>query len=462
LTSPHQEISSPPPTSPPPKKIPHDPLKNLSVLKRLAIKGSIWVLVGFGIEQMVRLGGNIILTRLLTPEAFGMMGIVTTFIMGLEMFSDVGLKPNIIQNKRGEEPSFLRTAWSIQIIRGFSLAAFAGALAWPIALANGEPLLTWLIAAAGLTMIISGFNSTWLLVYSRQMRLKRLVLLEMTSQITGLSVMIFGAWLYPSVWVLIGGTIVSRIITLTVSHTVFRGAVKMHWEWEPTAAQELVRFGRWVFISSALGFLVMRLDIFIFGSVAGMAALGFFIIAKTLSRFVTVAITKLSTTILLPVYSRLAERDAATLRRNTFKIRGALLLLSLPPLWILTIWGSDIIALLYDERYQDAGWMLQISAAGSVPTVVLTTIYPVLLAVGDSFGHLIKSVARLVFQILGMIIGGHLAGVPGFMIGLALADLFAYPVMVYLIRPYGVWLPLLDALAFASSGIVVAIAWWMS
>jgi O-antigen/teichoic acid export membrane protein len=456
-----QSSSTPPPTKELKKEPKLDtPFKpDLSLLKRLALKGSIWVLLGFGIAQILRIFGNVILTRLLTPEVFGIMGLVTALLMGLNMFSDLGLRGSIIRSQRGEEPIFLRTAWCIQIIRGFVLALFAAILALPIGLLNQEQSLFLIIPIAGLSMIISGFNSTWLLVYSRRMILNKLVILDIIAQVLSLVTMITWAWLSPTIWALVFGNFVSSFFKLIVSHTFFKG-VPMQFQWEPTVVRELILFGRWIFISSALGFLVSRLDIFVFGSVAGMTVLGFFILAKTLSSVITVALTKLSSMVLLPIYSRLAERNIATLRHNTFKIRGLLLTLFLPPLWMLVFWGDEIINVLYDERYQNAGWMLQILAAGAIPTAVITTIRPVLLAVGDSFRHMLNSLVRACFQILGMFIGYQVAGVPGFLVGLGLADLLSYPFTAYLIYPYRIWLPQLDISALGISAIVVGMAWW--
>ena len=70
-------------------------------------------LMGFGTGQVLRLASNLILTRLLFPEAFGVMAMVSVFLMGLAMFSDVGVGPAIMQSKRGDDRDFLNTAWTI-------------------------------------------------------------------------------------------------------------------------------------------------------------------------------------------------------------------------------------------------------------------------------------------------------------------------------------------------------------
>ncbi len=437
---------------------PQDNASALARLKQLALTGSLLSIFAFGIIMLMRLGGNIIVAGWLYPEAFGLMAVVNALMMGLAMFSDVGLRPSIVQNKRGEDADFLRTAWTIQVIRGFILALFAVALAFPIAAINGEPELIPLIIVTGLSSIFMGFNSTYLFVYSRRLDLRNMVILDIIAAFLSTAVMLIWAYFYPTIWALVSSAFVNAIVRLIASHTVLSGNMPMRFEWEKQSVHELVHFGKWIFVSTALGFLLMRLDVFILGSFAGMATLGLYSIAKTLARISIEALMKLSDMVMFPLYSRLKEQGANTLHEKMFKARALLLILFLPPLWILILGGQWIVDLLYDERYQSAGWMLQVLAAGGTATVIITSIYPVLLAVGDSFRNMLNSITRFIMQVLGMLIGYYLAGVEGFIIGVAMADLFTYGILVFLIRPYNVWLPWLDFTAFASSLIVIWIA----
>jgi len=80
-----------------------------SPLLSRAVSGSFATLAGSGVSQLLRFLSNLALTRLLAPEAFGLMTLVTTFMQGLRMFSDLGIGPSVIQSPRGEEPTFLQT-----------------------------------------------------------------------------------------------------------------------------------------------------------------------------------------------------------------------------------------------------------------------------------------------------------------------------------------------------------------
>ena len=89
-----------------------------SSIKKQAVRGTVWTIVGYGGSQGLRFVGNLILTRLLMPELFGLMALVNTFRIGLSLFSDIGIDPSIIRSQRSSDPDFLNTAWTLQMLRG--------------------------------------------------------------------------------------------------------------------------------------------------------------------------------------------------------------------------------------------------------------------------------------------------------------------------------------------------------
>jgi len=426
----------------------------------MALRGSVWTTLGFGGTQVLRLAGNIIVARLLYPEAFGIMGTVFAVLTGLTMFSDIGLGPSIIQHSRGEDPSFLRTAWSVQILRGLFIWLMCFPLAFPIYWSTHEPMFLWLIPIAGLTCAIQGFNSVSLFTYKRRLAFGRITLLNFVAGAVATVSMIACAYIYPNVWALLIHGFITVSITAAGSF-IFMPDVKMKWQWEPEALSDLIRFGKWIFIGTALTFLEARLDIFILGATVGMGVLGIYSTAKNYSLAALDAVGVLASTVLLPVYARLAERGTIPLRHQTLRLRAILLAVFLPPLWGLAIYGHHLIAFLYDDRYQSAGWMVRVLAAGAIASTIAGTVDPILLAKGDSFRYMLQLASRLVLQILGMTLGAYAGGVNGFIIGLAIADLLNYPILMGLVRKHGGCLPSLDLTAFGVSAAVVVLGWYL-
>jgi len=73
--------------------------EGLGELASKASAGAVWTVVGQGGDQVIRLASNLILTRLLLTEHFGLMALVNVFLVGLWLFSDIGIGPALIQNK---------------------------------------------------------------------------------------------------------------------------------------------------------------------------------------------------------------------------------------------------------------------------------------------------------------------------------------------------------------------------
>ena len=125
-----------------------------------ALRGSAITAAAYAGSQALRLASNLILARLLFPEAFGLMALVSVVLVGLQMFSDMGVSPAIARSARGDDPAFLDTAWTLQIGRGVVLWLGASALAWPMANFYDAPALHLLIPVAALSLLIAGFNPT--------------------------------------------------------------------------------------------------------------------------------------------------------------------------------------------------------------------------------------------------------------------------------------------------------------
>ena len=339
-------------------------------LKSRIFKAGSWVLVKYIASQVIRLSGNLILTRLLVPEMFGVMALVTVILMGLNLFSDIGLTQNIIQSRRGEEPKFLNTAWVVQIIRGFAISLIMLITAWilslliinkmlPIGSAYANPILPVVITVMSLMPLISGFQSTKLFVQNRKLRLARITVLELISQITGLIVMIAWAAIEQSIWALVVGNLVSSIVKMILSHTIIDGHPN-RFEWDHGAFDEIFHFGKWIFISSIMGFLISQGDKLILGGLMTADRLGIYSIAFFLSNATLQAIVRLSGSVFFPAFSEIHRETPEKLSRIYYKIRHRVDFITYFIAGLLFFSGTTIISILYDNRYIEAGWMLQV------------------------------------------------------------------------------------------------------
>ncbi len=421
-----------------------------SSLKNLAVKGTAWTILGYGGSQLLRFGGNIILTRLLVPEYFGLMAIVNAIRMGLELFSDIGIAQNVIRSKRGDDPDFLNTAWSISILRGFALWIALLLLAWPIARFYQEPTLFQILLVVSIATPINGAVSTKLYTLNRHMKLGKLTLIEFLSQTLGLVTMIAIAFFYPSIWSLVIGILVGQIFRTVVSYVALPGH---HHQFiiESKAKQEIIAFGRWLFLSSIVVFLSEQSDRLILGKLVPLEILGVYTVAYTFAGIPQQIMKKMSFKVIFPLISKRIDLPRRQLRQKLnhqwWKLHSILLSI----LVVLGGFGDIIIRFLYDSRYDQAAWMMPILALGGWFSALFFMADSCVLALGKSFYSAQSRIFRLLAVTFGLVIGFRMGGILGAIIVIALGDVPAYLAIQYRMHKEGLgcfWQDIRSTLVF--------------
>ncbi len=431
-------------------------LRSDGLLARV-MRSSAWITLGYGGGQALRLASNLILTRLLFPEAFGMMALVSVFLVGLTMFSDVGTTPSILQHKRGDEPDFLNTAWTIQVVRGIVLFLLTCAMAAPVAAFYEQPELALLLPVAGISLLIHGFEPTRIETETRHLRVGRLTMLDLASQVIGIASMVVMAWMLQSVWALVFGWIVSSGVRLALMSLFLDGA-RNHLRWEVTAARDLVHFGFWLILSTACGFLVAQGDKAILGKYLTLEHLGLYNIGFFLASFPLLLGQNITGRTMIPLYREsppgASIENFARIRRLRFGLTGGLFVM----LAIMAFAGEWLVGVMYDDRYAAAGAILVIIAVIQIPQVIGMTYDQSALAAGDSRNFFLLTAARATFLVTGLIVGAEYMGLLGALIGQAVASIAVYPFIIWLARRHGAWDGLHDLIFAVLGGILTIMA----
>jgi O-antigen/teichoic acid export membrane protein len=385
------------------------------------------------------------------------MLLVNLVLHGLEMCSDLGIGPALIQHKRGEEPDYLRTAWTLGLLRSLALWATAVALAWPLATLYGEPRLIAVLPVAALSLLLDSLCSGHVTVLERRLQFRFLTLISAVSYTVSVAIMITGALYTTTVWPLVAGALVNAALSSALTH-LLPGATPMRFQINPQIAKQLMTFGRWITLSSLLTFTTSQLDKILLGKLLTVTELGVYAIAFMMAQVTVSLMHELCSGVLRPVYARAGETSPQLLRAQVKRYRIALLLLTAPPLLLLYIIGPELMHLLYDDRYSDAGWMVQILAVGALVSIVLMPAESVLIARGDSYHHMLLQGIAAIAMATCIATGYTLAGTPGLLIGYALSGLLRYPFLAAYIQPHNVWLPKLDLAAVTTLALLLATA----
>lgn len=404
-------------------------------LRTRALRGSAWTLGGFGASRGLRLLNHLILAWLLTPQIFGLMALVKVFMQGLGMFSDIGIGPSIIQNKRGNDPLFLNTAWTIQIIRGFALWIITCALAWPFAWLYGQNdpaawQLVYLLPVAAFVTVIEGFNSTALFTLNKELRLGRVTVLELGTQVASLSVMIIWALIHPTVWAMVAGGLAGALARMIASHFIVPGH-RVRPKWDRECRKELFKFGRWIFLSTMFTFLALNLDKLILGKLLTLAELGLYGIALVFAKAALDVASRLGSAVMFPVYAKYQDQPARLMEvalqaREIVLWVGASVCIcfaTAAPLFFETLW---------DPRYHRAGTIAQWFALYMWMRIMLQSMDRIPLAMGNSRALFFSNIIQT-GGILSAVGGYWFGGLPGFIIGLAAGPAAAHLFLVHYI-----------------------------
>ena len=370
----------------------------LKTLGKTALKGTVWSVGAYGGAMGIRLLSALILSRILIPQYFGLMTLLNTTIIGLTLFSDLGLTPNIIRSPRGDEPAFLNTAWTMQVIRGVGLWICCLLLSLPFARFYGEPKLSLLVPVIGLSLVISSFNSTSISTLSRRMAVRELALMELGIQLCQLLFTVAWAMIDRSVWALVGGRLFSDFVRLAVSYRLIPGQ-RNFFQWDKPAARELFVLGRWVFLSTALTFLANQSDRMILGKLVSFPTLGMYGMAFALSDVPRQVIMTFRGYIVLPFVSKLAHLPRIEFFALVLKYRRSVLLVAACLLALVVASGDLLMARFFDVRYHNATWIVPILAIGLWHTILYSTTSPCLLAIGkpqnSAIGYLLSAIAMI-------------------------------------------------------------------
>jgi O-antigen/teichoic acid export membrane protein len=418
----------------------NDPIHHRISLKGRVLGAGFWSIAGFALTYAIRLGSSLLMTRLLVPQVFGVMAIATMVMVGLAMFSDFGLQPNIVQSRRGSDPAYLNTAWTIQIIRGLllwlialciSLLVFAanhvGFL--PKASAYADPFLPRVIAVVSVTVAILGFQSTKLFEASRNLWLGRVTLIQLAAHVIGLICMIGWACIDPSIWALVAGNICSAATTTLLSHIWLPG-VANRWHWEGSAVHEIIYFGKWIFLSSILFFVANNADRMLLGVYVDSATLGIYSIAFTIFSAIAQILNTIFSQVSFPALSEVVRERALELKRSLYRFHVLTATLTYLCAGGLIASGDTLIRLLYDPRYQQAGWILEVLSVAliSVP-FNLGQLGFLARGLPRVFTHVIA--IRVAVTLVLIPLGFHFFGFPGAVWAIAVSQLMGTPAVIY-------------------------------
>ena len=383
-------------------------------LRARATRGGAWLGGGSVAEQSCRFARNMLLTRLLAPNAFGIMAIVLSSQALISSFTDVGVWPAVIHNPRGGEDRYLNAAWWFGIGRSILIYAVVFFAAPWIASFYGNAELSKLLRVALLSLVLDGMLSPRAKLAQKQMKFSRWAFISNGGAICGVILTIVLSFILRDVWALAIGYCAENVFRCLFSYIACPGLPSLRWDKE--AFHDLMKFSRGMVGLSFLNLVFARSDIFVIGKLCSPAALGLYTMAIFLVQAPSGFIVNMLSTALLPAFSHV-QADKERLNRMLSEVTSWVILIGLPAVAMIWLCGPSLLTLTYGARYAASSGALVLAACVALLNTLNSQLTIVFYAAGRPALHRRAVAASAIVMLLAIypackyfgLIGGQIA-----------------------------------------------------
>jgi len=361
------------------KKIFNNLITPGETLSQKVVKGGFWVFFLRIVNRGFSLVRLIILARLLSPSDFGLMGIALLTMSTLETFSQTGFQTALIQKKE-DIKSYLNSAWTVLILRGFILFVILYFIAPYAAIFFDAPEAKPIIQVIGFAILLRAFTNIGVIYFQKELEFNREFIYQFSGTIADFIVAISAVLILKNVWALVLGLLAGNIIRCLVSYLIHPCRPRFNFNLEKI--KELFGFGKWIMGSSILIFLLTQGDDIFVGKLLGTIALGFYQLAYRISNMPATEITHVISQVTFPTYSKLQD-NIPKLREAYLKVLQFTAFLSFPIAGLIFILAPDFTRIFLGEK-----WM------SMVPAMQALCIFGVTRAVNATIGSIFQGIGK--------------------------------------------------------------------
>lgn len=295
-------------------------------MKARSLQGGAVTILAQGVVFCLQMGSTMILARVLTPEDFGLIAMVSAAIGFLTMFGDGGLSMATVHRKTVTHEQISVLFW-VNVLLGVILFGIVGIASPVIAWFYGDPRLVWIALALSSTFIFYGLTVQHQALLNRKMGFSALAFIDIFSKALGVVVGVALALVGCGYWALVAMTICSAIV-----NCIFIVIVSGWWPGLPrrgTGVRPMLRFGGGVMGFAIFNYLIRNSDNAIIGAALGSKSLGIYSKAYGLLLLPINQINAPLTRVAVPVLSRLRD-EPERFRRYYLSAISVLAFVSMP------------------------------------------------------------------------------------------------------------------------------------
>ncbi len=343
----------------------------MSELNKKVVNATKWSSVTEIAAKLVAPISTMVLARVLTPEAFGVLVTATMVISFAEIFTDAGFQKYIVQHEFDDEKSLFKSTnvafWAnltLSLVIWLFIVLFSDQLAELV----GNKGYGSVISVSCICIPLAAFSSIQMAVYRRHFDFKTLFWVRMVGVAIPLVITIPLAFLLRSYWALIAG-----MIGLNLSNAII---LTLKSRWKPTFEfdfglfKSMLSFTIWSMLEAVTIWLTSYIDIFIVGKMLNDYYLGIYRTSMSTVGQFTGIITAATGTVLFASLSRL-QSDNGEFQKMFFKFQKIVGILVIPLGFGIFMFSDFIVDILLGSQWHDAAHFMGIWALTSAVTIVL-------------------------------------------------------------------------------------------
>lgn len=349
------------------------PANQRSLSEKLVISGAL-TSTEIAVTMLIRIGSTLILTRLLSPDVYGLFAVILTFHVIISTVTDFGARELILVSKGDEPPEFLRTCWTIQILRGifvFSVVACIALGLYGLQFTEiiapdtvySAPDLPAALAVSTIMLLFTACESVNYHVYTKNMHFGAVVVMNIIYQSVYIVASIGVAFYYPSIWALVIGGFFAGLIKLIMTYTLFSGE-RMRFCLDSRYSREILGQGKWIVVQSIMTAFTNQADRVLLSIFLPSSLFGLYYLAKQFYDIPINLIRRVNGSFGIQFFTEILKMPQADMQQRYYKYRipfdamvcffaGGFLTAS-----------PAVMDLLYDPRYLETGSILQVLGIG--------------------------------------------------------------------------------------------------
>ena len=371
-------------------------------MKQRAIRGGIITSATHGILFLLSLASIMVLARMLIPEHFGLIGMVTAITVLIERFADLGLGDAVIQRKEITHEQVSTLFWlNLGICSFFTIlvALSAKAVAW----FYNDQRLIWITIAFASNFVCLGLSMQHQALIRRRMRFDHFALIKIFATAFGFAVGIALAWLGYGYWALVWKEL-ARSLLITVLAWSFC-------PWRPglpvrnAGVKSMLQFGGNVTGYNILYYLSNNLDSILLGKFYGAVPVGLYSRAKQLASIPMNPLIEPMQYVSLPALSTL-QNDPVKYRNYFEKMLAVLSFLYMPLIMYIGIYSHPIVYIALGSQWMDTIPIFRLLAFSVFASPIVVMLGLIMVSSGQTrryfFWGLFTSLSTVIAFVVGI------------------------------------------------------------